>query len=146
MRLGISWGSDSMPGGNGRARSTSRNTCSIPRRWWHAGGAAIRLEVVSRGRQNGWPNDGQVRIRSYSHYWLSANSLANTGTVSSYRKLPTVCKKYERKSEGAQEVEKVLFVTHAETIKLPDHSIGFRLDAAMLLDSHKQVAGASIVQ
>src|ERR1035441_1127202 len=108
--------------------------------------AGRQLEVVNRGRQNGWPNDCQIRIRSYSHYGLSANSLANTGTVSSYRKLPTVCKKYERKSEGAQEIEKVLFVTLAETIKLPDHSIGFRLDAAMLLDSHKQVAGASIVQ
>src|ERR1039458_2283988 len=143
MRLGISWGSDSMPGGNGRARSTSRNTCSIPRRWWHAGGAAIRSRESRKAERLAERLPGP---RSYSHYWLSANSLANTGTVSSYRKLPTVCKKYERKSEGAQEIEKVLFVTLAETIKLPDHSIGFRLDAAMLLDSHKQVAGASIVQ
>src|ERR1022692_2739203 len=47
--------------------------------------AGRQLEVVSRGRQNGWPNDGQVRIRSYSHYWLSANSLANTGTVSPHK-------------------------------------------------------------
>src|SRR5579862_1870810 len=49
-------------------------------------------------------------------------------------------------SEGAQEVEKILLVALAQTIKLPDHHIGFRLRAAMLLDSHNQVARASIVE
>src|ERR1035438_2110134 len=62
MRLGISWGSDSMPGGNGRARSTSRNTCSIPRRWWHAGGAAIRSRESRKAERlaERWPGPHKI--------------------------------------------------------------------------------------